>query len=127
MLLIHEETEPAGYPFDVVQSKVSEQFDLVTPDKNMSRVNIEAWITLDQGKALLQMGGQDFETLKKQAATRDFTPVPLGVRASMTIKNTLRTIDSKNVVAKLQRQRSAGEGRVHRLQRIGIIWVSGRR
>lgn len=101
VLLIHE-TEPAGYPFDVVQSKVSEQFDLVTPDKNMSRVNIEAWITLDQGKALLQMGGQDFETLKKQAATRDFTPVPLGVRASMTIKNTLRTIDSKNVVAKLE-------------------------
>ena len=28
-------------------------------------------------------------------------PVPLGVQASMTINNKLRTIDSKNVVAKL--------------------------
>ena len=28
-------------------------------------------------------------------------PVPLGVKASMTITNTLRTIDSKNVVARL--------------------------
>ena len=48
VLLIHE-TGPAGYPFDVVQTKVSEQFDLVTPDKNMGRVAIEGWITLDQG------------------------------------------------------------------------------
>ena len=101
VLLIHE-TGPAGYPFDVVQSKVTEQFDLITPDKNLSRVAIEGWITLDQGKKLLQMAGQDFETLKKLAATRDFKPVPLGVTASMTLHNTLRTIDSRNVVAKLE-------------------------
>jgi Zn-dependent M28 family amino/carboxypeptidase len=101
VLLIHE-TEPAGYPFDVVQSKVAEQFDLVTPDKNMSRVSIEGWITLDQGRKLLKMAGQDFDTLKRQAATRDFKPVPLDVRASMSLRNKLRTVDSKNVVAKLE-------------------------
>jgi len=101
VLLIHE-TGPAGYPFDVVQSKVSEQFDLVTPDKNMGRVAIEGWITLNQGKSLLALAGQDFDALKKQAATREFKPVPLGVAASMTIKNKLRTIDSKNVVAKIE-------------------------
>jgi Zn-dependent M28 family amino/carboxypeptidase len=100
VLLIHE-TGPAGYPFDVVQSKVTEQFDLVTPDKNMGRVAVEGWITLDQGRNLLKMAGQDFDALKGQAATRGFKPVPLGVRASMTIKNKLRTIDSKNVIAKL--------------------------
>jgi Zn-dependent M28 family amino/carboxypeptidase len=101
VLVVHE-TEPAGYPFEVVQAKTTEQFDLVTPDKNMSRVNIEGWITLGQAKALMQMAGQDFDALKKQAATRDFKPVPLGVTASMTIMNTLRTIDSQNVVAKLE-------------------------
>src|SRR6185436_12472403 len=100
-LVVHE-TEPAGYPFEVVQAKTTEQFDLVTPDKNMGRVNVEGWITLDQAKALMQMGGQDFDALKKQAATREFKPVPLGVTASMTIRNTLRTIDSQNVVAKLE-------------------------
>ena len=36
------------------------------------------------------MAGQDFDALKKQAATRDFKPVPLGVTASMTIHNKLR-------------------------------------
>src|SRR4029077_5148771 len=96
------ETGPAGYPFDVVQSKAAEQFDLVTPDKNMNRVAVEGWITLDQGKNLLKMAGQNFDVLKKQAATREFKPVPLGVRASMTITNKLRTIDSKNVIAKVE-------------------------
>jgi Zn-dependent M28 family amino/carboxypeptidase len=101
VLIVHE-TGPAGYPFDVVQNKVTEQFDLVTPDKNMSRPSIEGWVSLDQGKKLLQMAGQDFDALKKLAATRDFKPVPLGVTASITLRNKLRTIDSRNVIAKLE-------------------------
>ena len=100
VLIVHE-TVPAGYPFEVVQAKTTEQFDLVTPDKNMGRVNVEGWITLDRAKALMQMAGQDFDGLKKEAARRDFKPVPLGVTASMTVRNTLRTIDSQNVVARL--------------------------
>src|SRR5499427_10642710 len=48
------------------------------------------------------MAGQASDALKKQAATREFKPVPLGVSASMTIRNTLRTIDSRNVVAKIE-------------------------
>jgi len=99
-LIVHE-TGPAGYGFNVIQGKTGEQFDLVTPDKNMGRAAIEGWITLDQAKALLSSAGQDFDQLKQQAATRDFKPVPLGVTASMTIKNTLRTIDSRNVLGVL--------------------------
>jgi Zn-dependent M28 family amino/carboxypeptidase/uncharacterized protein (DUF1684 family) len=101
-LIIHE-TESAGYPFDVVQSSWDgEQFDLMTPDRNMRRAAIEGWLTLDSARDLLKSAGHDFDALKKQAATRAFTPVPLDVRASMTIRNTLRSIDSKNVVASLE-------------------------
>jgi len=100
-LIIHE-TGPAGYGFNVIQGKVGEQFDLVTPDKNMSRVAVEAWVTLDQAKQLLKTAGQDFDALKQLAATREFRPVPLGVTASMTIKNALRTVDSRNVLAKFE-------------------------
>src|SRR4051812_20259616 len=53
VLIVHE-TGPAGYGFNVVQGKTGEQFDLVTPDKNMTRPAIEAWITLDKAKELLQ-------------------------------------------------------------------------
>jgi len=101
ILIVHE-TGPAGYPFKVVQGNLNEKFDLVTPDKNMSRANVEGWITTDAAKKILAMGGQDFDALKKQARTREFKPVPLGLKASMAVTNTLRTIDSRNVVAKLE-------------------------
>jgi Zn-dependent M28 family amino/carboxypeptidase len=101
VLLIHE-TGPAGYGFNVVQGMAGERFDLVTPDRNMGRVAVEGWISLERGRQLLTLAGQDFDTLKALAATREFTPVPLGVTASMTIRNTLRTIDSRNVIAKLE-------------------------
>ena len=77
VLIVHE-TEPAGYPFSVVQGNLSEKFDLVTPDKNAGRANIEGWITARRRAEALHMAGQDFDALKKQAATRDFKPVPLG-------------------------------------------------
>ena len=101
ILIVHE-TGPAGYPFSVVQGNLREKFDLVTPDKNMGRAAIEGWITLDAAKRILAMGGQDFDALKKQALTREFKPVALGLRASLGIRNTMRTLDSRNVVAKLE-------------------------
>jgi Zn-dependent M28 family amino/carboxypeptidase len=100
-IIVHE-TGPAGYPFAVLQGSAGERFDLVTPDKNMGRASVEAWITLDKATAMLKLAGHDFEALKKQAVGRDFRPVPLGVTASIALENTLRTIDSRNVVAKLE-------------------------
>ncbi|MEO5821286.1 MAG: M28 family peptidase [Vicinamibacteraceae bacterium] len=101
VLIVHE-TGPAGYPFAVVQGKTGEQFTFVTPGQNMERAAIEGWITLDQAKALFSRAGQDFDRLKAQAATRAFKPVPLGLTASMTIRNTMRRVDSQNVVARLE-------------------------
>ena len=101
ILIVHE-TGPAGYPFSVVQGNLREKFDLVTPDKNMGRAAIEGWITLDAAKRILKMAGQDFDTLKKQALSRDFKPVPLNLKASLAVRNTLRTLDSQNVVAKVE-------------------------
>ncbi len=101
VLIVHE-TEPAAYPFSVVQSKVTEQFDLVPPDKNMSRAAVEGWITLEQAQKLFVSGGKSFEALKQAASTRAFVPVPLGARASVSLSNALRTIDSTNVLARIE-------------------------
>jgi Zn-dependent M28 family amino/carboxypeptidase len=101
VLIVHE-TEPAAYPFSVVQGKVTEQFDLIPPDKNMSRCAIEGWIPLDQAKKLFSLDGKDYDTLKKSALSRDFKPVPLGVQASILLHNKIRTIDSRNVAGKLE-------------------------
>jgi len=100
-LIIHE-TGPAGYPWEVVRGGWSgEQFDLVTPDRNQGRVAVEGWITNEQAHALLQAAGKNLDALKKAAVSRDFQPVPLGFRARLTVRNTLRTVDSTNVIAKL--------------------------
>ena len=101
VLIVHE-TAPAGYPFPVVQGFLGERFDLVTPDKNMGRSAIEGWVSLDAARKIFAMAGQDFDALKKQAITRNFKPVPLGLTASMALKNTMRTLDSRNVLAKLE-------------------------
>ncbi len=101
VLLIHE-TEAAGYPFAVVQGKTAENFDLVTQDKNMSRSAVEGWLSNDAAREMLTMAGQDLDSLKARAASKDFTPVPLGIRASISLDNTLRTVDSRNVIAKLE-------------------------
>jgi len=100
-LIVHE-TGPAGYPFAVVQGNLGEKFDLITPDKNMARARIEGWLSLDAAKRLFKMAGQDFDALKKQATTREFKPVPLGLKASLAVKSTMRTIESRNVLAKLE-------------------------
>jgi Zn-dependent M28 family amino/carboxypeptidase len=100
VLVVHEDG-PAGYPFSVVQGLGLERFDLVTPDKNMGRSSVEGWISLPAATALFKMAGQDYQKLKALAATRDFKPVPLGVTASITIKQQMRTVDSQNVVGKL--------------------------
>jgi Zn-dependent M28 family amino/carboxypeptidase len=101
ILIVHEE-KPAGYPFSVVQGNLREKFDLVTPDKNMGRASIEAWITLDAAKKIFAMAGQDFDALKKQSLSRDFQPVPLNLKASLAIRNKMRTIDSQNVLGKIE-------------------------
>jgi Zn-dependent M28 family amino/carboxypeptidase len=101
VLIVHE-TEPAGYPFVVVQGKTAEQFDLETKDGNAGRAALEGWITLDQAKALFAMAGQDWGALKQRAVTREFRPVSLGVTASVALDNVLRRVPSANVAAKIE-------------------------
>jgi Zn-dependent M28 family amino/carboxypeptidase len=102
-IIIHE-TGPAGYPFEVVSgSWGGENFGIQRPDNNMGRVPVEGWITYDRAKELCRMSGLDLAALKKAAIQKDFRPVALpGASASFKIENTLRKIDSHNVVAKLE-------------------------
>ncbi|MFZ0819871.1 MAG: M28 family metallopeptidase [Candidatus Acidiferrales bacterium] len=99
--IVHN-TERAGYPWQVVRNSWgAQQFDLSTPDKNMNRAAIEGWLSEPEATKLLKLAGRDLDSLRKAAVKCDFKPVPLGIRAKLTVKNTLRTIDSHNVIAKL--------------------------
>ncbi|MCD6308626.1 MAG: M20/M25/M40 family metallo-hydrolase, partial [Candidatus Latescibacteria bacterium] len=101
-IIIHE-TGPAGYPWAVVRTGWgSENFDIETPDNNSNVVPVESWITLAKARQLFKDCGKDFAALKKAAVSKDFRPVPLKATASFQIKNTLRKVQSRNVIAKLE-------------------------
>ena len=101
-VIIHE-TEPAAYPYSVVKTSwAKENFELDQPNKNMDAVQVRSWITLDVAKKLLADSGQDFDALKKAAIKRDFRPVALKAKANISIKQTVRSFKSHNVLGKLE-------------------------
>jgi len=101
-VIIHE-TEPAAYPYSVVKSSwAKENFELDTPDKNKDAVQARSWITLDVAKKLLADCGQDFDALKKAAITKEFRPMALNAKATIDIKQQLRSFKSHNVIGKLE-------------------------
>jgi Zn-dependent M28 family amino/carboxypeptidase len=103
-ILVHE-TGPAGYPFEVVKGSWSrENFDIAQPQtgQTTARVAVEGWITFDKAKELFAACGRDLDSLKRAAVQRDFHPELLGAAARFAITNVLRTVNSRNVVARLE-------------------------
>jgi Zn-dependent M28 family amino/carboxypeptidase len=101
VIIVHE-TKPAAYPFSVVQSSwIKEQLGLVSSDTNVKHAPLESWISLESAERLCKFAGKDFKKLKASALDRAFKPVPMGVTASVTLKNEIRTIESRNVIGKL--------------------------
>jgi len=101
-IIVHQ-TGPAGYPWGVIMmSSGRENFGIDVSDPTSGHPAVEGWMTLDSAHRLFAAGGQDFDTLKKAAVSRDFRPVPLNVKANFDIKSTIRKIASKNVIAKIE-------------------------
>lgn len=101
-IIIHE-TGPAGYPYEVVSGSWGrENFDIKNATGNAERAKIESWIRNDKARELLAAAGQDLDALKRAAVRKDFKPVALNAKATFHLKNTLREVQSKNVIAKLE-------------------------
>ena len=100
-IIVHE-TGPAGYPFEVVSGSWGrENFDIRSTGP-VKRPLVESWITLDRAKELLRESGQDFDQLKRAAVRKDFRPVALNAKANFQLRNTIRDVQSRNVIAKLE-------------------------
>lgn len=99
-IIVHE-TEPAGYPFSVVQGMGGERFGLVTADKGNGLAAVEGWMSSELARSLFARAGRNYDELKRSAASRTFAPVSLGTTASVTVRSTIRAVNSRNVVARL--------------------------
>lgn len=98
-IIIHE-TATAGYPLKALASWRQENFGLAGTEKG--RIGVEAWLAIDKASEVFRAGGQDLGALRQSALRRDFRPVTLGARANLAVKSSLRRVESKNVIAKLE-------------------------
>jgi Zn-dependent M28 family amino/carboxypeptidase len=101
-IIVHE-TGPAGYPYEVVQGSWGrENIDVKRPTGvPYNRVLVESWVTLDKSKEIVSAAGFNFDSLKRAALSKDFKPVSLNAKATFRLRNRIRPLQSRNVIAKL--------------------------
>ena len=98
MLLIVHETEAASYGWNVVAGTSPIRFELADANKNMHKAQVEGWLSLDAAERLFAANGSSLKEMKAKALQPDFKAIPLNAKASISIKNNLREIDSNNVI-----------------------------
>jgi len=101
-IIVHE-TEPASYPWAVVEgSWTGDQFDLVRPDGGANRTALEGWVTHEAAGRLFAAAGLDYEELKAAASLPGFAPVPMtGLTADAVLHSDLETLNSRNIAGVL--------------------------
>jgi Zn-dependent M28 family amino/carboxypeptidase len=100
-LIVHE-TEGAGYGWGVIENSWSgPQFDLPASEDPAPRLDVAGWITKASAERLFGKAGLDFAALRKSADLRGFKAQPLGAKLSASLKSTIKSGSSDNVVALL--------------------------
>lgn len=102
MALIIHETEPASYGWHVVAGGSATKFDLINPNKNADRLAIEGWITADAAETLFAGIGESLASMHQKALDQNFAPIPLQVKASVSVKNNVRELTSSNVAGYIE-------------------------
>jgi Zn-dependent M28 family amino/carboxypeptidase len=99
VLIVHE-TVPAGYPWLVVQSSWTGA-KLNLDDANPPyKCAIQGWITRKMAVQLFSAAGiKDYSAL---ARSKDFKPVALGLKGTVSVTNAIKRDMSHNVVAMLE-------------------------
>jgi len=101
-IIVHE-TEPAGYPWNVVRvGRSGEQFSLRKSAATPPSAGMIGWVTQDVATNLLALNGMSYDELKAAAGTRGFKAVRTGVTATGSLTATNRLSESRNVVGFLE-------------------------
>ncbi len=100
-LIVHQ-TEPAAYPWAVVQSSwTGPQLELDEAGDHQDQSQVIGWLQQPVAERILKAAGRDLATLTKAAQTKGFKAVPLGLTLSGGFGNTIRRQASKNVIGVL--------------------------
>lgn len=101
-LLIVHETAPASYGWATVKnSNTNTMFDIVRKEPAKAHPSLEGWIQRDLAVELFKHTGLDFDTVKRQAQTRDFRPIVLKDTFSANFDVHAQVITSQNIVGRI--------------------------
>jgi Zn-dependent M28 family amino/carboxypeptidase len=108
-IIIHD-TEPASYPWSVVENSwTGAQQDLVQSQAEQDqRVQVEGWLSLSRANALFDKAGLSLTSLMDRAANSSLN-VDLAQTAAIKFTNKTEYADSYNVVATLAGSTHANE------------------
>jgi Zn-dependent M28 family amino/carboxypeptidase len=101
VILIHT-TESAGYGWQVVSNSWGGENSFTKNKPGEPALHFAGWMTEQVAGNLFKQAGLDLAAMTKAAHSRDFKPVPLGVKFSANIATTIRPFDTANVVARLR-------------------------
>lgn len=107
VLIVHD-TFPAAYGWNVIESTSTRNF-IQTPNNGMDQTEANGWIQKGTAEKIFAAAGQDFAALSAAAARPGFKAVPLGLKASYSFGNTVKTSISHNVVGLLPGKTAPGE------------------
>src|SRR5207253_434301 len=93
-ILLHT-SESAGYPWSVVRtSNGSWRFDIARGAGDSAPfLKVRSWMTDEAAHRMMKLAGQYLDSLRKQAATRDFKPVKLGLTASLDLNSEVKRVE----------------------------------
>jgi len=102
VLIIHN-TVPAGYPWFVVQSSWGNgNLVLEMPDGNATKCAVNGWITREMAGKLFEASAIREKDFSAMAKSREFKPVSLALKISLSLDNMIERNTSKNVVAMIE-------------------------
>jgi Zn-dependent M28 family amino/carboxypeptidase len=99
-LIVHD-TPGAGYGWNVVQSAMGENFNIVLPADAQQPVLLQGWIQGAVAEELFKRSGYELAEMRRKARTAEFKPVDLKARFSADAGVELNRITSRNVIGKL--------------------------
>ena len=99
-ILLHT-SESAGYPWSVVRtSNGSWRFDIArTSSDKTPFLQFRSWMTDEAARRMLRLAGLNLDVLRKDAATRDFRPIKMNLKASLDLNSEVKRVEAPNVVA----------------------------
>jgi Zn-dependent M28 family amino/carboxypeptidase len=96
VLIIHT-TPTAGYGWEVVKNSWGKEAPQMKLAPGQPALSLAGWVTKEAGEKLLGMAGHSVEELLKLADSREFKPIPLGIRVRGKLQSKVREINTKNV------------------------------